>query len=1299
MKRLPFKILVSLIALILSFLQAILPSDVKADHEHQGPIQIGLALSGGGVRAAAFAYGVMLELSTICLNLEETDNPNIFYKVENVIKRDLVEDPHKKQGLDLCSHSQRSLLESLKYISTVSGGGITASYYMTHKDEDFRKNFRDLLVNRDIGKDIVFKTKARSALFGGFPLSPFLLVTSAIDTVKDIVLLPSLFDFLPNPGLTSGLFLTDAQGLIETEDLAEVYEDWLFDGKKVTFGELKNNFIKRDLKHPTSLAIRVQGGSDPASKYLKDRLKPSLKQQLIDYDGSLPLPESLQNGLIDVLNQALHDTSFYNEKQFHSENLKKETLKLINDVIENPMDEYLILKRNNNLLEDFYPDEIQKDILLPQTRDKTELLINATDITNKRIFTFDQRNFGCMGVSKHDYYNFGITKALAISSSLPVLFSPYNFKPYLKEHSSPNNVLKDCPPILWDKMRVPELHDGGIKANLGLASLVKKVFFQKSPQDSINDKEEHDSFEHTELKTFIIVVNAAAPSASSLPSLTNEFSEFSIGENSTMAQNIDQSLDTLMREKTDLSRTIFREPLNNFGYGYLEFKFSDVVEDSPILKRITQLKLRYSSKHPFSEEFADHYFEQISRYEEMEDKVRDDLNSLGMRPDKDQIDTIIAAGRAVVQNRFEKLRKDLLRLSKKGYMDQCAQILNPTLAYCWPESFQTKDLLELPLRKILQTFSSTTERFLKRTTENRLRHFQEIRKNEVEIKNEQNKAHLLQPADLDVGIKMDKDMAFILGDNTKAKALRKLLKQYDGIFTKNHSKGYQSPMIPLLGKFDINTDFVIPNLNFILNGRRIKTCLDTFKDDDKDPINIFCQKALRELATLEVLEKFETEGKKSSERKKDHKTPFFSKTSWHYWMKARQNYLLGRVDQALHFLYLGLHEHPFAIHLHSQLGHILITTDGNFKGGLRHLQKAADIAHQNTERLKAALNQETYLPQESMTIYNVINHYSKLESTYKRQYASLSPLSPTPVYQIVHQKDIYDWLVEKFPDGSGGTRVQNKYLPSNPIQKIEELLHILDTVGAQHKHQGRKYTASYYKGIFPDSFKDRLIFDEPNPPEDLFNKWLTELEPVEFNEIIDGIIKKIFEASSQKVRGQTRGFEYSDEFYANFLIKKPEFSRDAPAYPYEILDIYGLHLLQESSPLECLKRKEPIELAIQLFQKSRKSWFLQFHENFGKKIDLKSDGGKYPSINSTIQRIFPHLDEKVRFDSRDKQIEFINTWKEDFKGEEIPFPYNKPDFLVYEIIDLLYDLMLIDSHTWFANELRCSPLIEDTFQN
>ena len=100
-------------------------------------LQIFLAFSGGGTRAAALSYGV----------LEELAHTQIVWEGQH-----------------------RRLLDEVDYISAVSGGSFTAAYYALYGDRIF-SDFEDKFLNQNIQRRLMWRMC--SPLYWGRLASPY----------------------------------------------------------------------------------------------------------------------------------------------------------------------------------------------------------------------------------------------------------------------------------------------------------------------------------------------------------------------------------------------------------------------------------------------------------------------------------------------------------------------------------------------------------------------------------------------------------------------------------------------------------------------------------------------------------------------------------------------------------------------------------------------------------------------------------------------------------------------------------------------------------------------------------------------------------------------------------------------------------------------------------------------------------------------------------------------------------------------------------------------------------------------
>lgn len=110
-----------------------------------------LAFSGGGTRAAAMSYGVLAQLRAAKIHINPTTG-----------------EPEKCAPLDspACKATERSLLDEVDVISSVSGGSFTSAYYTLFGDEifnadsNFHRRFLYHRVQSDLAKQAVYSLKS-----------------------------------------------------------------------------------------------------------------------------------------------------------------------------------------------------------------------------------------------------------------------------------------------------------------------------------------------------------------------------------------------------------------------------------------------------------------------------------------------------------------------------------------------------------------------------------------------------------------------------------------------------------------------------------------------------------------------------------------------------------------------------------------------------------------------------------------------------------------------------------------------------------------------------------------------------------------------------------------------------------------------------------------------------------------------------------------------------------------------------------------------------------------------------------
>lgn len=211
------------------------PSHPHSEYDPTAAPWIGIALSGGGLRAAAFSHGVMLELRKLCLlkPAEDFTDPNHHnghippaqFSLHYLEDREFSDDDRSSP----CGRGGgASFLDNAHFLSGVSGGAITAAYYKTHPDQlaEFGQALKDARLEWKL-----FTGKKRTP----FWRPPVMLLASLLDTIFQTFKLP----ILPIPEVEVAPFasMTLYQGLFESEQLIPVYNDLFLHGH--TFGELE----------------------------------------------------------------------------------------------------------------------------------------------------------------------------------------------------------------------------------------------------------------------------------------------------------------------------------------------------------------------------------------------------------------------------------------------------------------------------------------------------------------------------------------------------------------------------------------------------------------------------------------------------------------------------------------------------------------------------------------------------------------------------------------------------------------------------------------------------------------------------------------------------------------------------------------------------------------------------------------------------------------------------------------------------------------------------------------------------
>jgi predicted acylesterase/phospholipase RssA len=341
------------------------------------------------------------------------------------------------------------------------------------------------------------------------------------------------------------------------------------------------------------------------------------------------------------------------------------------------------------------------------------LLINATDIANGTVFTFDDQTFECLGL-RSGSGNIELAQAVAASSSLPGVFSPVRIDNALKD-ADPLSIPTNCSPILADRSRKPVLVDGGVTDNLGAIGLLRTVMKRK--EGSAGNTRPHHVDARKE-KHLLLFINAEAQSASKLPGLAGHF---------------DSSYDVLIRSKKDLVRVMASNMLQHFGFSNVELRMSDLVSTQPDLKKVVAPDAQRSSQETSGGANAADLIPRAMDLTEKEQKIERTLDEIGMLPSPQEIDTLIAMGRKIVSQRFEALGKSFTNLRAKEFRDNCAAVANPDKYWCWPDQFRANDLESGGGSAFLRTLDDVTREFRDNAIKSREALFQEILLKSAEI--------------------------------------------------------------------------------------------------------------------------------------------------------------------------------------------------------------------------------------------------------------------------------------------------------------------------------------------------------------------------------------------------------------------------------------------------------------------------------------------------------------------------------------------------------------------------------------
>jgi len=1085
------------VTFILLFPVTAFPSHPHSEYDPTTAPWIGIALSGGGLRAAAFSHGVMLELRKLCLLTRQEDSPDLDdhngheipptqFSLHYLEGREYSDD----DGSSPCGRGGgASFLENAHFLSGVSGGAITAAYYKTHPDQlaEFGHALKDARLEWKL-----FTGKKKTP----FWRPPVMLFASLLDTIFQTFKLP----ILPIPEVEVAPFATMTlyQGLFESEQLTPVYNDLFLHGH--TFGELE-----AQNKRTETLAGALFGGK--------------------------PVKAS-------GIGQA-------------------------------------------------------------------NLLINATDIANGRVFTFDKETFACLG-DVDAFRTLDLATAVAASSSLPGVFSPMRLKSHLQATDTAH-IPTSCPLILGDQVRSPILVDGGVSDNLGVTGLLRAIFERKN-KDRFQDDDWALANGHgltvspgeptrtslavaevTDLhtaqkenpksqKTFLLIVNAGVSATSSLPGL---------------AGHIDDSFDVLIRDRTDLSRLVAQRLLNNFGFGVVELNMRDLVKNSRVVTRIVEQSLAIQSK---TNSMTDSISEVARAFDftEMERKVLSDLNNVSLLPSKAEIETLVLAGRAVVAERSSTIKREYEELADKQYAASCDSIVNPDRHYCWPMEFETPHVVANKVGVLLDVLTKTSEHFSKKTTENRSLQLTQIRSQLWDLyANETRALDLLgiQKASADPNpftfmkcrIKQDMIIASALRTGTPIDSVP-ACDPSEGEPEKPSSNPPATKLAGLLDDLPENpelTGYVFALLNPKSSPATIMR--------EKTAIDSWAERFIRHLLT---------------------KPEAQAESPWYDYLLARFSMLLGKTSEGFHYLYRGATTFPDDFNFSFLLGYYSIHLNRDFHGGLGHLFQAR-------EKAEAKKKQIDWLPDAVLKDKQVAQkRFSLAEEYFVLQYAKYVALSPSPVEgrsEFILGEDVDAWLNQNFPDGHGSNELSTLATFAEKSKEATVEAVKISCRSIQKRLDGLSFPIEIKKAIAAFLGHFALIIPECPPAG---NGQPDGYALIAIDDLLRGSpcgdiqtdnlppMSNGFRARLQvcqdfaKVRHQIRellahktALRYARAQARKLYESGSVSAQKAKPFPYlwEKADVYGLIALVDAIQKECPQRTPDIRTALRLFHVARAS--------------------------------------------------------------------------------------------------------------
>lgn len=817
---------------------------------------------------------------------------------------------------------------------------------------------------------------------------------------------------------------------------------------------------------------------------------------------------------------------------------------------------------------------LNDDFLSPQKGNpKRLLLINATDIANGRIFTFDQQTFGCLGATEA-YRTFPLSLAVAASSGLPGVFAPVKLEKHISASAPTSNETEACPIMLSDKVRPPLLVDGGVGDNLGVGAVLRTIFENQRMVGG------HPT------PHLLIIINAGTEMQSSLPGLSG---------------HLDNSFDTLIRDKTDLSGIVASGLLKQFGFDTIELKLSDVVTSS-LLNTLenghSSVQTGMSGSNRGGKQQA---LEQAYTTSEMPRKVLTDLTNSGMTPTEEHIDTLIAAGRSAASAHISDIRSIYDILTQRKFSPVCDKINNPAVQYCWPQVFLEPHLSANRIGPFARVLAETTTKFVQQTASNREDIHNNLKGLYLEHLTRQLRINRsAEPRDKD-SICDELCQAQMLGSVTVAQTMwsleiDKLMSTYltahksqRGEVTEAALQAWESTLDTIqntIWNTGLCTNTNPPPQTNIL--KSVRSSISAIKVGEPTCITQTSSMTGEQLVInmLTILDSHQ-------DRLKE--------TPQYYIAKARFLTWLGKWEATRQTLYTGLLSFPDHEELHGSLGWILLTPQQDYNHAVEHLRRSLWIARDIPQIIER--QETTPTSTDTKDVHELlIEHFLIAQNRLKMSLALALASSPSDIKdnpRYVSDTQITAW--------------EHSHLPvlHNPPTPNQTLLTIiaLDTWTPNEKSMIEEFISTCALSETPLRFKCRWLNQvtlEHSSLTDSFSKLINTLsakhQKTSRKQHVNEIRAKIRSSLAGEM-GLQRAQEYSREVYTYFK-KHQKLSETSPATPSRkhriaIPRTLAPWLQPESSALQgfislltnakqfCPDRAASIELAISYFSEAK----------------------------------------------------------------------------------------------------------------